>query len=91
MYKHNLVYLIITTLCAIIASIITALIFNAYCAKAIIDAWAFLASIFLIIEASIKIYLKHDRFWPNQFLRLLRVIIGICVFTIHTCQVIYGI
>ena len=74
-----------------IAAVITAYIFNTRFAKVTIDAWSFFAASFLIIEALYKIYVSKESFWPNQFFRVLRIIIGVCIFTIHTCQVIYGI
>lgn len=81
----------ITAALILIASSITAVVFNTRFAKVTIDAWSFFASLFLMIEGSVRIAASNDKFWPLQASRFLRVIIGACVFTIHACQVIYGI
>ena len=83
--------LISAVILAATAATITAIIFKTRFAKTTIDVWSFGASSFLMIEALYKIYITKDKFWPNQLFRLLRIIIGICIFTIHTCQVIYGV
>jgi len=86
------IYAILTAAVAIVTVSITGAVFNSRFAKVTIDAWAFAAALFLIIEALYKIFVfKEDAFWPHQFLRYIRIIIGLCVFTIHICQVIYGI
>lgn len=77
-------------LCAIAAAT-TAIIFKTHFAKVTIDAWSFGASLFLIVEAFYRMCTTNDEFWPNQVMRLIRIVIGICIFTIHTCQVIYGV
>lgn len=89
--KKNISYALIAALVSIIAVTINAVIFNSKFAKASIDIWAFSIAIFLIIEAFYKILSTRDPFWPSQFLRFIRIIIGSCIFTIHTCQIIYGI
>ena len=83
--------LISAVILAAIAATITAILFKTRFAKVTIDAWSFGASSFLVIEALYKIHITKDKFWPNQFFRFLRIVIGICIFTIHTCQVVYGV
>jgi len=84
---------IILITCAIIAvaGVFTAIVFNTKFARVTIDAWSFAASIFLITEAVYKMRKDPGPFWPYQFFRFVRIVIGTCVFTIHTCQIIYGI
>jgi len=89
--QNTRIYLISIVIIMITAVCITAVIFNTRFAKVTIDVWSFGAALFLIIEALYKIIRTSDKFWPNQFLRIIRIIIGVCVFTIHVCQLIYGI
>ena len=89
MKKSNM--FIIAFLLMGVAATITVFIFNTSFAKVTIDAWSFVASLFLIVEALYRIATTNDRTWPNQIVRIMRIIIGVCVFTIHTCQLIYGV
>jgi len=77
-------------ICIIITAAITTGVFNSRFAHLTIDAWAFGASLFLIFEALYKMLTLKENLWPNQFMRFIRMVIGVCIFTIHTCQVIYG-
>ncbi len=74
-----------------VTSFITYFVFNTNFAHVTIDAWSFFAAAFLMIEGAYRIMRTNDPFWPLQAIRVFRVIIGTCVLTIHTCQVIYGI
>ena len=53
------------------------------------DYLPFFAGIFLVIEALYKISGSKGPLFPDQFLRVLRVIIGTCLFTIHLLQLIH--
>ncbi|MCK4463686.1 MAG: hypothetical protein KAU58_05180 [Candidatus Omnitrophica bacterium] len=89
--KKHIIYIITLILVSIIAVIITVFIFNTRFAELTVDVWAFAVAVFLIAEALYKIFVSKDIFWPYQFMRLIRIIIGVCIFTIHICQIIYGV
>jgi len=78
-------------LVSLITTITTFMVFKSRFAKLTIDLWSFGAALFLISEGIFRIITTSDSFWPRQFMRFVRIIIGVCVFTIHTCQMIYGI
>ena len=61
-------------------------LFDTPFAEATIDWFAFLAGIFLIIEGLYAMKTRGGPFLPDQLLRILRIIIGTCVFTIHLLQ-----
>lgn len=83
---------IAAALSAAIASVICVLIFKTSFAKNTIDYFSFTAALVLIIDGFYKIrHYKNETYFPNQFLRHLRIIIGACVFTIHVMQYVYGI
>ncbi len=88
--KKHIIYITTSILVSIIAVAITAFVFNTRFGKLTVDVWAFGVALFLIVEALYKILLLKDTFWPYQFMRLIRIIIGVCIFTIHICQIIYG-
>lgn len=69
-----------------ITAYITCNVFETNFAEITIDWFAFLAGLFLAIEAVYKMIKSKSPFFPDQFLRTLRVIIGTCVFTIHLLQ-----
>lgn len=75
----------------ILTSLVVIMIFNSRFAKMTVDYFAFYAGIFLISDALFKIISKNDRFFPYQLIRLMRLIIGVSIFTIHIMQYIYGI
>lgn len=89
--KKHIIYIITLIVVSIIAVAITVSIFNTRFGKLTVDIWAFGIALFLIVEALYKILLLKDTFWPYQFMRLIRIIIGVCIFTIHICQLIYGL
>ena len=90
MNKKNM-HTVLVVMMILTAAAITGIVFKTAFAKFTIDAWSFAASLFLVIEAAYKMKTINEKFWPNQFLRLIRIIIGTCIFTIHTFQVIYGV
>ncbi|MBD3379508.1 MAG: hypothetical protein GF408_03490 [Candidatus Omnitrophica bacterium] len=65
---------------------VTCFVFESPFAEATIDWFAFLAGIFLMSEGLYKIITRKDGFFPEQFLRAVRAVIGMCVFTIHLLQ-----
>ncbi|MFH1877850.1 MAG: hypothetical protein ABH883_03490 [Candidatus Omnitrophota bacterium] len=70
-----------------LTGIITCRVFESNFAEFTIDWFAFLAGIYLILEGTYKIVVNiKTPVFPGQFLRALRVIIGVCVFTIHLLQ-----
>ena len=75
----------------IATSLVVVRIFNTKFAKVTIDYFAFLAAIFLIIDALFKIISENDKFFPCQLIRFTRLIIGVSIFTVHMLQYIYGI
>lgn len=71
---------------------ITVLIFNSSFAHNTIDYFSFIAALFLIIDGIYKISrYRVEKYFPNQFIRHVRIIIGTCIFTIHVMQYVYGI
>ena len=52
----------------------------------VVDYWAFAAGIFLISEGFWRISSSQEDKFILQFLRLLRIVIGVCIFTIHLLQ-----
>src|SRR3990167_7439129 len=79
------------TIIIILTAWIVVMVFNSAFAKATIDYFAFFAASFLIIDALYKITRKSEPFFPNQMIRFIRLIIGVCILTIHIMQVIYGV
>ena len=61
-------------------------VFDTKFAEVTIDWFAFLAGIFLIVEGAWKILKSKKAFLPYQLLRVMRVFIGVNVFTIHLCS-----
>ena len=61
-------------------------LFNTQFAKTTIDYFAFITGIFLVMEGLYKISKSKASLFPDQFLRGLRIIIGIWIFTIHLFQ-----
>lgn len=74
------------------AAMITVVVFNTPFAHDTVDYFSFIAALFLIVEGVYKIRrYRGEPYFPNQFIRHLRVIVGTCIFTIHIMQYIYGI
>lgn len=88
-FRVTLVVILLTMLMTIA---ITVLIFNSSFAHNTIDYFSFAAALFLIIDGVYKISrYRIERYFPNQFIRHIRVIIGTCIFTIHVMQYVYGV
>ena len=69
-----------------VSFLINCWVFDTTFAEVSVDWFAFLAGIFLVSEASWKFLSVKEKFFPNQFFRVLRIIIGMNVFTIHLLQ-----
>ena len=54
----------------------------------VVDYWAFGAGIFLVSEAGWRILESREGSFGIQLCRLLRLSVGICIFTIHLLQFI---
>ncbi|RKY42514.1 MAG: hypothetical protein DRP85_02555 [Candidatus Makaraimicrobium thalassicum] len=86
-YMKKILWSKITLVCLIaFTGYAICLLFNTRFAKITIDYFAFLTGIFLVTEGLYKISRSKAPFLPDQFLRILRIIIGICLFTIHILQ-----
>ncbi|MFH1797898.1 MAG: hypothetical protein ABH844_00915 [Candidatus Omnitrophota bacterium] len=83
---NKLIFLPALAVIVAVTVYITCGVFGTSFAEVTIDWFAFLAGIFLAIEGTYRICTSKAAFFPNQFLRTLRVIIGTCVFTIHLLQ-----
>ena len=91
-HRVLLVTLAAIIVCVAIASAITARIFNPSFAHNTVDYFSFFAALFLIIDGFYKIvHYKSEPYFPNQFVRHIRIILGTCILTIHILQYKYGI
>jgi len=82
---------IVGTLIVLIAAAITAAIFNTSFARGAVDYFSFFAGLVLVADGFYKIHRYADEpYFPNQFIRHLRIIFGTCIFTIHFMQYLYG-
>ena len=90
MLNENKMLISIGVLTALTAWIVV-MVFNSAFAKVTIDYFAFLAAAFLIIDALYKITSETEPFFPNQLIRFVRLIIGVCIFTIHVMQLVHGV
>lgn len=75
----------------ILTASIVVMVFNSSFAKATIDYFAFFAGIFLIVDALYKIIRMRNDPPGRQTVRFIRLVIGVCIFTIHMMQYIYGV
>jgi hypothetical protein len=76
----------------LITIVITVLVFNSSFAHKTIDYFSFAAALFLIIDGIYKIsHYRIEKYFPNHFIRHLRIIVGVCIFTIHAMQYVYGV
>ncbi|MCX7920022.1 MAG: hypothetical protein N3A72_10545 [bacterium] len=57
----------------------------------VVDYFAFAAGILLISDALYKLRTEPEKPWSYQLVRLCRLIIGVCIFTIHALQFIYKV
>ena len=75
----------------LIAAAITAAVFNTPFARSTVDYFSFFAGLVLVADGFYKIRRYADEpYFPNQFIRVLRIIFGTCIFTIHFMQYLYG-
>jgi len=56
-----------------------------------VDWFSFAVGIFLVAEAIYKMRKFPGAFFPGQFLRSIRIIIGCSIFAVHLIQYIWGI
>ncbi len=84
--------MICAALTVLIAAAITAAIFRTPFARSTVDYFSFFAGFVLIVDGFYKIRRYADEpYFPNQFIRHLRIIFGTCIFTIHIMQYLYRI
>jgi len=75
----------------LIAAAITIAVFNTPFARSTVDYFSFFAGAFLVADGFYKIRRYADEsYFPDQFIRHLRIIFGTCIFTIHFMQYVYG-
>ena len=83
--------MIAIALTALIAAVITAVVFNTPFAHSTVDYFSFFAGFVLVADGFYKIRRYADEpYFPTQFIRVLRIIFGTCIFTIHFMQYLYG-
>ncbi|MFA5855887.1 MAG: hypothetical protein WC867_00890 [Candidatus Pacearchaeota archaeon] len=66
---------------------------NLYCSylnPLIIDILATLFAIFLILEGSFRIYEHPNAILKRQYTRIMRIVIGFAILTLHTFEFFYG-
>lgn len=73
-------------LISVLACFLTKKIFFSLRGPIVVDYWAFTAGAFLVSEGLWRILRSKENIWQIQFFRLLRISIGICIFTIHFLQ-----
>jgi uncharacterized membrane protein HdeD (DUF308 family) len=56
-----------------------------------VDYFAFAAGILLISDALYKLRTDSDKAWNYQVVRFCRLIIGVCIFSVHAMQFIYKV
>ena len=84
--------LVAISLTMLITIAITVLVFNSSFAHNTIDYFSFAAALFLVIEGTYKISrYRTEKYFPDHFIRHVRIIIGTCIFTIHVMQYVYGV
>ena len=93
MHKNILILtLVIVVITIALAAIITNFIFNTSFAHNTIDYFSFAIALFLVVDGIYKIiHYRDEKYFPNHFVRHLRIITGTCIFTIHVLQYVYGI
>lgn len=75
-----------------LAAIITVRVFNALFAKNTVDYFSFAVALFLVGDEIYRIVrYRKETYLPSQLMRHARIIIGVCVFTIHLMQRVYSI
>ncbi len=88
-YKHAILVSIMVVITGSVCIVIS--IFPTSFAQLTVDYFAFAAGILLISDALYKLRTDTDKPWNYQVVRFCRLIIGICIFTIHAMQYIYKI
>ena len=73
---------------AVVAGCVVIWLHDTRLANVSIDWLAFLAGGFLVTEGAYGIIRSHTPFFPDQFLKTIRIIIGVNIFTIHLIQLI---
>ena len=93
MNKNIFMIVIISVLVTMgLASSITVLIFNTPFAQNTVDYFSFAVALFLVIDGFYKIRrYRNEPYFPNHLMRHLRILIGVCIFTVHVMQYIYRI
>jgi len=86
MKKKFLTSLLITL--AVVAACVVIWLHDTRVANISIDWLAFLAGAFLITEGAYGIIKSRTPFFPDQFLKTIRIIIGVNIFTIHLIQLV---
>ncbi|MFB3895420.1 MAG: hypothetical protein ACE14V_03855 [bacterium] len=81
----SVIVIIAISVCIVIS------IFQTSFAKLTIDYFAFAAGILLITDALYKLRTDPDKPLSYQVVRFCRLIIGVCIFTIHAMQFIYKV
>lgn len=69
-----------------LAGFFTRKTFFAMSGPIVVDYWAFAAGVFLVGEGLWRLMRSKEASIPMNFLRLLRISIGVCIFTIHFLQ-----
>ncbi len=68
------------------ACFFTKKIFFSVSGPVVVDYWAFAAGLLLVSEGIWRIRTSKENTFGIQFFRLLRISVGICIFTIHFLQ-----
>ena len=76
----------ITLVLVVLAACVVCWLHDTRLANMSIDWLAFLAGAFLIIEGAYGIVKSRTPFFPDQFLKTIRIIIGVNILTIHLIQ-----
>lgn len=71
--------------------IVTCAVFDTPFAKGSIDWFSFLAGVYLVAEGVYKIFRYPKPFFPIQLARIFRITIGVCIFSTHLIQFIWGV
>jgi hypothetical protein len=81
----SIIFVIIGSVCVVIT------LFPTRLGNISVDYFAFAAGILLITDALYKLRTDLNKPWSYQIVRLCRLIIGVCIFSIHAMQYIYKV
>jgi len=83
----------IITIAAVITTAFSVIcrMFDTSFANSTIDWFSFIVGIFLIVEAIFKMRNFPEAFFPEQFFRSIRILIGFSIFAVHLIEYIWGI